>query len=134
VIVEKACSRVLHWLKIAVRKQTLKLAVQRRSTRWGNVFPDGFGIFEIAVGIRMMKTLRIKAFGITRDILGGREVELSLNEGGTVGDLKEHLASVYPGVSQLKSLFIAVNNEYADDAVVLSDTDEVALIPPVSGG
>lgn len=82
----------------------------------------------------MMKTLRIKAFGITRDILGGREVELSLNEGGTVGDLKEHLASVYPGVSQLKSLFIAVNNEYTDDAVVLSDTDEVALIPPVSGG
>lgn len=81
-----------------------------------------------------MKTLKIKAFGITRDILGGREMEVKLNEGGTVGDLKAHLASAYPGVLQLKSLFVAVNNEYADDAVVLSDTDEVALIPPVSGG
>ncbi|HEX7013864.1 MAG TPA: MoaD/ThiS family protein [Cyclobacteriaceae bacterium] len=82
----------------------------------------------------MMKTLRIKAFGITRDILGGREVELPLNEGGTVGDLKAQLASAYPGVMELKSLFIAVNNEYADDTVVLNATDEVALIPPVSGG
>ncbi len=82
----------------------------------------------------MMKTLRIKAFGITRDILGDREVELPLNEGGTVGDLKAQLASAYPGVMELKSLFIAVNNEYADDTVVLNATDEVALIPPVSGG
>jgi molybdopterin synthase sulfur carrier subunit len=82
----------------------------------------------------MMKTLKIKAFGITRDILGGREVELKLKEGGTVGDLRSQLASAYPDVLQLKSLFIAVNSEYADDHVVLSDTDEVALIPPVSGG
>ncbi|HEY8511905.1 MAG TPA: MoaD/ThiS family protein [Cyclobacteriaceae bacterium] len=82
----------------------------------------------------MMKTLKIKAFGITRDILGGREVELQLNESGTVGDLRSQLSSTYPEVLQLKSLFIAVNNEYADDHVVLNDTDEIALIPPVSGG
>jgi molybdopterin synthase sulfur carrier subunit len=81
-----------------------------------------------------MKTVRIKAFGITRDILGAREVELQLENGRTVGDLKAHLATVYPDVLALKSLFVAVNNEYADDGVILGDADEVALIPPVSGG
>lgn len=84
--------------------------------------------------IQTMKTVRIKAFGITRDILGAREVELQLEKGRTVGDLKAHLATVYPDVLALKSLFVAVNNEYADDSIILGDADEVALIPPVSGG
>ena len=89
---------------------------------------------KMLVGNTTMKTVKIKAFGITRDILGAREVEVQLEEGRTVGDLKSHLARAYPDVLALKSLFVAVNNEYADDSVILGDTDEVALIPPVSGG
>lgn len=81
-----------------------------------------------------MKTVKIKAFGITRDILGAREVEVQLEDGRTVGDLRAQLASAYPGILALTSLFVAVNNEYADDTLVLNESDEVALIPPVSGG
>lgn len=77
--------------------------------------------------------LKIKTFGITRDILGGREVELVLN-GNSVADLRNQLNSTYPDLKKLNSLFIAINLEYAADEHVLTEKDEVALIPPVSGG
>lgn len=76
--------------------------------------------------------IHVKPFGIARDILGGtREMELS---GKTVKDLRLSLLSTYPDLQGLKSLLIAVNKEYADDDLVLSSSDEVVLIPPVSGG
>lgn len=77
--------------------------------------------------------LKIKTFGISRDILGGRELEWDLN-GTSVGDLRKSLSMRYPQLDKLNSLFIAVNQEYAPDEKVLTATDEIALIPPVSGG
>lgn len=77
--------------------------------------------------------VKIKNFGIARDILGGREVELVLN-GNSVGDLRNQLYTAYPELKKLNSLFIAINLEYAVDEFVLTEKDEVALIPPVSGG
>lgn len=76
----------------------------------------------------------IKAFGITREILGGREVNIEMTDAATVADLRQHLTTRYPELKGLKSLLIAVNNEYADDQKILHSSDEVALIPPVSGG
>lgn len=77
--------------------------------------------------------IKIKAFGITKEILAGREVMLSF-EGQTVADLRAHLFAGYPALASLRSLLIAVNNTYAEDSLVISPGDEVALIPPVSGG
>jgi len=77
--------------------------------------------------------LKVKTFGISRDILGGREVEIVLT-GNSVGDLRQHLYTTYPDLQKLNSLFIAINLEYAADEHVLTEKDEVALIPPVSGG
>jgi molybdopterin converting factor subunit 1 len=77
--------------------------------------------------------IKIKAFGITKDILGNREVQLDIPE-QTVAELRQHLIKTYPTLSGLKSILVAVNNAYADDDVLLKETDEVALIPPVSGG
>lgn len=76
---------------------------------------------------------RIKTFGIARDILGGREVEIKI-EGNTVQALRTHLLAHYPALAELRSLFIAVNQAYSEDHQVLQETDEIALIPPVSGG
>ncbi|HEY4655897.1 MAG TPA: molybdopterin converting factor subunit 1 [Cyclobacteriaceae bacterium] len=81
-----------------------------------------------------MKNIRIKAFGITREILGQREIQMQLHDGHTVADMRSQLLSAYPRVKALKSLFVAVNNEYAEDELVLREDDEIALIPPVSGG
>lgn len=79
------------------------------------------------------RNYRVKAFGITREILGGREKLISC-DGQRVGDLKRSLLASYPALAGLKSLFIAVNNAYAEDDVQIQDNDEIALIPPVSGG
>jgi molybdopterin synthase sulfur carrier subunit len=40
----------------------------------------------------------------------------------------------YPALEKLRSLFIAVNQQYAEDNQSINETDEIALIPPVSGG
>ncbi|AQX10582.1 MoaD/ThiS family protein [Elizabethkingia ursingii] len=78
--------------------------------------------------------LKILAFGITKDILGGAEKEIELTDGITVKDLKTKLESEFAELKRLKSYFIAVDDEYAEDDQVIIITNEVAIIPPVSGG
>jgi len=75
----------------------------------------------------------IKAFGITKDILGARETVFEL-KGDTVGSLRNALKNQYPALMEIKSLMIAVNNTYAEDYLSIGESDEIALIPPVSGG
>lgn len=75
----------------------------------------------------------IKAFGITKDILGARET-LFETEGRTVGSLRSALKRRYPSLLEVRSLMIAVNNAYAGDDLAIGEADEIALIPPVSGG
>ncbi|HEU5292310.1 MAG TPA: molybdopterin converting factor subunit 1 [Cyclobacteriaceae bacterium] len=77
---------------------------------------------------------KIKAFGISRDIVGSRELEMEVPDGFTVSDLKKELFQKYPTFIELKSLYVALNNEYANDDSILKSGDEIALIPPVSGG
>ena len=78
--------------------------------------------------------LKILTFGIARDIIGGATFDLELTEGATVGDLKRHILVKYPRFEALSSLLVAVNEEYGDADLLLNSTDEIALIPPVSGG
>jgi molybdopterin converting factor subunit 1 len=80
-----------------------------------------------------MNKYKIIAFGITKELLGGRDASIEIN-GETVGALRTALNERYPQLLNLRSLLIAVNNDYADEDVVLSSSDEIALIPPVSGG
>ena len=80
-----------------------------------------------------MKRYRVKAFGIAREILGGKETAVDM-DGQTVASLRRQLLEKYPDLAGLRSLLIAVNNTYADDHQILSESDEIAVIPPVSGG
>lgn len=75
----------------------------------------------------------IKTFGITKDIVGARETIVDL-EGDTVGSLRKALRDRYPALSDIRSLMVAVNNNYAEDDLFIGESDEIALIPPVSGG
>lgn len=80
-----------------------------------------------------MNTYRIKAFGITREIFGGKELVIEV-PGTSVQELRAVLYQQYPRLQSLRSLLIAVNNEYAGEGDRLAESDEIALIPPVSGG
>ncbi len=79
-------------------------------------------------------TLEIMAFGITKDIVGKTIINFEVPSGSSVKELKEKLVESYPRMQDLKSLLIAVNEEYGDETHILSEQDEIALIPPVSGG
>ncbi len=78
--------------------------------------------------------LKILAFGITKDIFGTSEKEIEMNEGASVKALKELLETDFPELKRLKSYFIAVDDEYAEDDQIITVSNEIAIIPPVSGG
>jgi molybdopterin synthase sulfur carrier subunit len=74
------------------------------------------------------------SFGIARDIMGHATQTLELPDTATIHDLKAILYEQHPRFQGLPHLFIAVNTEYATDDTPLNSDDEIALIPPVSGG
>lgn len=76
----------------------------------------------------------ILAFGIMRDIVGGSTLSYTLKTGMTVAELQANLEQHFPKIAELRSFLIAVNNEYGEEDLVIQKGDEIALIPPVSGG
>ena len=83
----------------------------------------------------MSMQIKILLFASCRDIVGSGEIVLSVRDGITVGELKQELVVAFPGMAGIApSLSTAVNMDYAKDDEILSSRDEVALIPPVSGG
>lgn len=79
-------------------------------------------------------TIKLVAFGIAKDILQNSSVDFSIVEQATVGVLKTELCAQYPEFQRLKSFAIAVNEEYQTDDFIINASDEVVIIPPVSGG
>ena len=78
--------------------------------------------------------LNVLAFGIAKDIFGASAVEVEVADEATVANLKSTLEAQYPRLKQLTSYMVAVNNEYAGADDALQHRDEIAIIPPVSGG
>ena len=77
--------------------------------------------------------VRITAFGIAKDIVGGKHLELEV-AGAELSEVRQELVSQFPDFGKLASLKFAVNTNYVDDSFQLNENDEVVLIPPVSGG
>lgn len=73
-------------------------------------------------------------FGIVKEMFQASSKEIQLKEGATVALLKEEVEKAFPGMKTLQCYMVAVNDEYAEDTRVLYQEDEIAIIPPVSGG
>ena len=78
--------------------------------------------------------MKIKCFGIAKDITAASEIVAEGSSISSVSDLRQWLSSTYPAFANMKSCMIAVNQEYAEDNLLISDQDEIAIIPPVAGG
>ena len=79
--------------------------------------------------------MKILLFGITREIVGQSKLNVPANAGiDTVRGLKNWLGQQYPAMQTLSSLAVAVDSEYAEDEDAIHAEQEIALIPPVSGG
>jgi molybdopterin synthase catalytic subunit len=82
-----------------------------------------------------MIEVRVRFFAGHRDIVGQPETVLSLESGATVDTLWARLVRDYPALERYTGhLLYAVNQEFSEPGTVLHDGDEVACIPPVSGG
>ena len=80
-------------------------------------------------------TINVKLFAVVRDRAGTSALELALPRSATVAIAAAALAERYPAVAAfLPRVAYAVNQEYAPPSTELHDGDELAIIPPVSGG
>lgn len=81
--------------------------------------------------------ITVKLFASAADAAGEREVLVEAATGLSVKDLLDNLAVRFPGLSPLlasRKLLVSLNQEFAELAAPLHDGDEVALLPPFSGG
>ena len=79
--------------------------------------------------------IHIKLFAGLREAAGAAELEIELPDGATAGSVRQVVAEKFPAiVGQMRGTALAVNQAYADPQTVLRDGDELALLPPVSGG
>ena len=79
--------------------------------------------------------IRVLFFGIIRDVVGLREDSLELPSGGSLGSVFEHYAAQFPKLRGMAaSTVLALNQQFSSPAAPVADGDEVAFLPPVSGG
>jgi molybdopterin converting factor subunit 1 len=83
--------------------------------------------------------IKVLYFASAREEIGLREEQLRLpaddKGAATLASLRRALVAKYPhAASTIESITLARNLEYSEDDVQLADGDEVALIPPISGG
>jgi molybdopterin converting factor subunit 1 len=79
--------------------------------------------------------MKVRLFARARELVGADTIDVELPAGATVGDLRTQVARTCPALARLlERSALAVNDEFADDALTLPVNAEVALLPPVSGG
>jgi len=79
--------------------------------------------------------IKIKLFAAAREINGTGELALDVPVGCIVKEMKRIVSDDYPNLSELiMRSAVSLNHEFATDESVVNEGDEIALIPPVSGG
>jgi molybdopterin converting factor subunit 1 len=75
----------------------------------------------------------VKFFASVREVIGVRAETIEVADGASVGDVWKLYVAKFPRLEKM-GLGYAVNHEYSGPERVLKDGDDLALIPPVSGG
>ena len=79
--------------------------------------------------------MKVLFFGMLKDIVGRAEDQLDLENGATLGRAFDQYCSQFPRIRDMAgSILLARNQEFAGPSAPLADGDEIALLPPVSGG
>jgi MoaE-MoaD fusion protein len=80
--------------------------------------------------------LTVLLFASLREAAGQSQVHVDVKPGDSVGQVLEAVSAQHSALSRerLRTVAVAVNEDYVDRAHVVSEGDEIALIPPVSGG
>jgi molybdopterin converting factor subunit 1 len=79
--------------------------------------------------------IKVKLFGISTEIVGKSEMTLLVPDGTTVGILKKKITKMYPSLDVVNVPFVfAVNHRVVSEDFPVTHLDEIAILPPVSGG
>jgi len=80
-------------------------------------------------------TVKVLFFGLLKDITGRAEDWLDLSDGAKVDGVFRHYAERFPKIGEMaRSIVMARNHEFAELSSAIADGDEIAFLPPVSGG
>jgi len=79
--------------------------------------------------------IKILYFAFIKELTGVRSDKMKLPYGSTIHNLLTNILDFYPQINNLlKSIKVSVNYKVVDTDTILKDGDEVALLPPISGG
>jgi molybdopterin converting factor subunit 1 len=82
-----------------------------------------------------MNHVKVLFFATLRDKAGTKMIEMDIEPGLTVQDLKNVVIQRFPGIGEtIEHCLASVNHEYSADETKIPDAAEVAFFPPVSGG
>jgi molybdopterin converting factor small subunit len=77
----------------------------------------------------------LRLYASIKDVLGKDRIDIDWTKNMTVGDLRKQLDASYPILSIVKARFsISVNRKPVGDSELIRNTDELAVLPPISGG
>lgn len=79
--------------------------------------------------------VRVRLFARLRDLVGAAELDREVPTGATIGDVWRDLAAEFPALRAYEAtVSSARNDDYARRTTPVADGDEIAFLPPVSGG
>jgi molybdopterin converting factor subunit 1 len=80
-------------------------------------------------------SLKVKLYATLKERAGKGDIDVSLDDGMTVKQLRERIATEHPALAELVNRsVVSINREFAFNSDRIFTSDEVALFPPVSGG
>lgn len=90
---------------------------------------------ELRFDIPSNDKIKVKLFAILRERVGESEITITISNGITVNQLNREILKKYPQLKSFSNKFVtSVNRKVTAGDTIISSKDEIALLPPVSGG